>query len=348
MVNPKQNMDKERKDGHIQAALNKNIESPDRTNGFEFYELPHIALPDFDYEKIDTKIKIFGKELKYPFMITALTGGTKESEKINKNLALACEKTGIALGLGSQKILFEEPEALETFKVRKEGPGILLIANLGIHHLKEYGPEKCKKIVELIEADCLALYLNPLHEAVQEGGTPRYSGLKKLLENFCKKVSFPVIIKETGNGIGKDTASELKNTGIAGIDVAGTGGTSCVMLEYYLTRNPERKKILEPFFNWGISTARSLLEVSEILEDIKIIASGGIRNGVDIAKSVALGADMAGAALPFLRPASLSGEEVEKKLSEFFEQLKIAMLCAGAQNLQDLKKISIKKGSDFS
>lgn len=338
-------MEKNRKDSHIDVAINENIEYPYKKSGFEKYEFSHIALPDFDFAMIDTKTEIMGKEISLPFIITALTGGTEKSKIINRNLAIACQKKGIALGLGSQKILFHHREAMDTFCVRDVAPDIFLLGNLGIHHLKEYGLDKCEKMVEDIKADGLALYLNSLHEATQANGNLSYSGIQELLKKFCNKVNFPVVIKETGNGIGKETAKKLGDIGISAIDVAGAGGTSCVLMEYYITECKERKKVLEPFFNWGISSAQALLEVREVFPSKPVIASGGLRNGVDCAKAIALGADFVGMALPFLKAASVSAEEVEKKITEIAEQFKIAMLCAGAKNLEELRKVSLRKMS---
>jgi len=335
-------MEQKRKDDHIYIALNENIESPHKKSGFAYYEFEHCAFPSFHFDEIDTKINIKGKSLAFPFIITALTGGSERAGKINKILAAACQKFGIALGLGSQKPLFSSPELLYSYQIREEAPHIFLLGNLGIHHLKEFGIEKCAKMAELIQADGLALYLNPLHEVSQEKGTPDYAGLKKKLIDFCNYVKFPVIIKETGHGISSSVAEYLSHTGIFGIDVAGAGGTSCVMLEYYL-QNKARKEILKPFFDWGIPTARSLVETRKILSDKFIIASGGIRNGLECAKAIALGANMAGMALPFLKAGNISSEEVETLILRIMEQFKIAMFSAGAKNIRELSEITLKE-----
>lgn len=334
-------MHKIRKDSHIHVALNKKIEYPDKKNGFEKYEFSHLAFPSVDFNKINTETEFIGKKLKVPLMITAITGGTDSGKKINKNLARACQKMGVALGLGSQRILLTCPEVINTFYVRDEGPDVFLLGNIGIHHIKEFGIEACKKIVRHVKADGLAVYLNPLHEIAQEKGNPEYGGLQKILKDFCEEFPFPVIIKETGNGISFNTAQRLKDIKISAIDTAGAGGTSCIIMEYYLQNNNLRKNILKPFFNWGISTADSLVDVRKVFPSLPVIASGGIRNGMECAKAISLGADLAGMALPFLQPATVSAEEVEEKLMEIIEQFKIAMFCAGAKNIQELKKIPL-------
>ncbi len=338
-------MHKIRKDSHIHVALNKQIEYPDKKNGFEKYEFSHLAFPSADFNKINTEIEFMGKKLKFPLMITAITGGTDAGKKINKNLARACQKMGVALGLGSQRILFTYPEVVDTFYVRDEGPDIFLLGNIGIHHIREFGIEACKEIVRNIKADGLAVYLNPLHEISQEKGNPEYCGLLEILKYFCKEFPFPVVIKETGNGISFDTARKLKDIKISAIDTAGAGGTSCIIMEYYLQKSNLRKNILKPFFNWGISTADSLVEVRQVFPSLPVIASGGIRNGVECARAISLGADLAGMALPFVKPATVSAEEVEEKLVEIIEQFKITMFCAGAKNIQELKKIPLIKRS---
>jgi isopentenyl-diphosphate delta-isomerase len=335
-------MEKQRKNDHIHIALNEIIESSQKRNGFEHYEFEHCAFPSIHFNDIDTQININEKKLTFPFMITALTGGSERAGKINKILAGACQKFGIALGLGSQKVLFSSHDLLSSYQIREEAPDVFLLGNLGIHHLKEFGIEKCAKMVEDIHADGLALYLNPLHEVSQEKGTPDYCGLKEILIEFCNSVTFPVIIKETGHGISASVVKYISDTGIFGIDVAGAGGTSCVMLEYYLQDN-NRKEILKPFFNWGIPTAKSLRETRKILPETFIIASGGLRNGVDCAKSIALGANMAGMALPFLRAASISSGEVEELILKIIEQFKISMFCTGAKNIKELSKAPLKE-----
>ncbi|MEQ8189384.1 MAG: type 2 isopentenyl-diphosphate Delta-isomerase [Candidatus Eremiobacterota bacterium] len=334
-------MHKIRKDSHIHVALNKPIEYRDRKNGFEKYEFSHLAFPSVDFNKINTETEFIGKKLKVPLMITAITGGTDAGKKINKNLARACQKMGVALGLGSQRILFTYPEVIDTFYVRDEGPDIFLLGNIGIHHIREFGLEACKEIVREINADGLAVYLNPLHEVSQEKGNPEYGGLQEILKGFCEEFPFPVIIKETGNGISFDTAQRLKDIKISAIDTAGAGGTSCIIMEYYLQNSNLRKNILEPFLNWGISTADSLLQVRKVFPSLPVIASGGIRNGTECARAISLGADIAGMALPFIKPATVSAQEVEEKLFEIIEQFKIAMFCAGAKNIQELKKIPL-------
>jgi isopentenyl-diphosphate delta-isomerase len=334
-------MHKIRKDSHIYVALNKKIEYPHKKNGFEKYEFSHVAFPSVDFNKINTETEFIGKKLKVPLMITAITGGTDSGGKINKNLARACQNMGVALGLGSQRIVFSHSDVINTFYVRDEGPDIFLLGNIGIHHIKEFGIEACKEIVRQIKADGLAVYLNPLHEVSQEKGNPEYGSLQEILKDFCEEFPFPVVIKETGNGISFNTAQRLKDIKISAIDTAGAGGTSCTIMEYYLQNSNLRKNILKPFFNWGISTADSLLDVRKVFPSLPVIASGGIRNGIECAKAISLGADLAGMALPFVKPATVSSEEVEEKLVEIIEQFKIAMFCAGAKNIQELKKIPL-------
>ncbi len=335
-----------RKEDHLDISLNGDVENRMLSTGFENYRFIHQALPELDLDSINTGTSMFGKKLSAPIMISPITGGTMAGGRLNMRLAGLARKKNIALGIGSQRIAIEDRSFEESFKVRKTAPDILLFANLGAVQLNYgFGPEQCKRAVDMIGADALMLHLNPMQEAFQDGGDHDFSNLAGKIAGICKKVQFPVIVREVGFGISADVAKMLADAGVAGIDVGGAGGTSWIKIESSRSKDPVLKNISKSFIDWGIPTAESLEMVSGAGSNIKVIASGGIRTGQDVAKAIALGADITGAALPILEASTNSAGEAEDLIDEIIMGLKITMFGIGASNISNLKnnKYLVKK-----
>ncbi len=319
-----------RKDDHLRICRDKPVQFRNKTTCFECVELVHRAAPELDFDDVGTKTRLFGKELKAPLIVAAITGGTDEGLKVNQALAKTCQKLGIGMGVGSQRAAIEEPKLAATFQVREKAPDILLLANLGlVQFCKGYGPDKARKAVDMIKADALCIHLNAAQEMVQPEGETKFSnGLAKLKE-VCNSVDFPVIAKECGCGISRETADALVKAGVSGIDVGGAGGTSWVGVEFF--RHPS--KLTQTFWDWGIPTAASVVYSSG--RGVPVIATGGIRTGLDAAKAIALGADLVGVALPALLSYP---ESIEAYFTEFIRELKTAMFLTGSRNISELRK----------
>ncbi|MEN8098246.1 MAG: type 2 isopentenyl-diphosphate Delta-isomerase [Chloroflexota bacterium] len=294
-----------RKNDHIQINLEENVQFPSLRTGFESIRLVHQALPEIDYQTIDTSLVFLGKKLSAPLLISSMTGGTKEAQIINRNLAAAAQESGIALALGSQRIALAEPATAATFQVRDRAPDVLLFANLGAVQLN-YGmsPSDCQRAVDMVDADALILHLNPLQEAVQPEGDTNWDSLAGKIEEVCRVVQVPVVVKEVGWGMSVETIQKLENAGVSVVDVAGAGGTSWSQVEAKRAQNNQQRNVAEAFADWGITTRESIENTRRAAPELPIIASGGIRTGVDIAKAIALGANLAGIAGPFLRAAT--------------------------------------------
>ncbi len=329
----------QRKADHIRINLEEDVSFPNLTTGLERFRFVHQALPELDLDAVKTERIVFGKRLRAPLLISSMTGGTPEAERINLRLAEAAEAAGIAMGLGSQRVALESPEQMRSFQVRRVAPNILLFANLGAVQLnKGYSTDDCLRAVEMVEADALILHLNPLQEAVQPGGDVHWAGLARKIEAVCKTLPVPVIAKEVGWGVSAQTARLLADAGVAAIDVAGAGGTSWSQVEYHRTDDPLLRRLARTFADWGIPTAESLLLVREALPEMRLFASGGLRSGIDAAKSIALGADVAGLASPFLKAAAQSAEAVVEEIRAIEMELRVAMFVSGARDLQALRE----------
>lgn len=317
-----------RKLDHIRLCLSKNVESG--STGFEHMHFIHNSLPEMNFEDIDISVNFLGKKLDAPLIIEAMTGGCKEAEKINKNLAKAAERMNIAFGVGSQRAMVKKPELMRTYNVRDVAPNLFLIGNIGlVQFVNGFGNEEYNQIISKIKCNALAIHLNPLQELTQTEGDKNWKDCLNQLKLICKS-GFPIIVKETGAGMSAETAKQIEGAGAYAIDISGLGGTNFALIESY-------RKGMSGFENWGIPTACSLLEVRNSVK-IPIIASGGIRSGIDMAKAFALGADCCGAALPFLKAATISDKAVEEKLKELVHQLKIAMMLTRSKNISELKK----------
>jgi isopentenyl-diphosphate delta-isomerase len=332
-----------RKDDHIKINLEQDVRS-DLTTGLEKYRFVHEALPELNLDEVDTSLHLFGKRIRAPILISSMTGGTKEAGTINLRLAEAAQKTGVVMGVGSQRAALEHPRQEKTFKVRKVAPDILLFANLGAVQLNYgYDAEHCRRAVEMVQADALILHLNPLQEAVQQGGDTKWKGLARKIEAVCKKVGVPVIAKEVGWGISERTARILAECGVAAIDVAGAGGTSWSQVEMHRAPDDFSRKLAGTFIGWGIPTAESIISVRRTLPTMPIFASGGLKDGLDIAKSIALGATLGGMAGQFLKAAAVTSEDVVDLIRLTHQQLQTTMFAAGAGNIEALKNTALVK-----
>ena len=273
----------QRKADHIKINLEQDVRSA-LTSGLEKYRFIHEALPELDLNRIDTSLSLFGKRLTSPTLVSSMTGGTSEAETINLRLAEAAQECKVAMGVGSQRAAIADPEKAKTFQVRRAAPDILLFANLGAVQLNYgYGIDQCRKAVEMIQADALILHLNPLQEAVQDAGDTNFAGLAKKIEEICKKIEVPVIAKEVGWGISERTAKLLADCGVSAIDIAGAGGTSWSQVEMHRAPDEFTRQLAATFVGWGISTAESILNVKRAVPGTLIFASGGIKDGLDIA-----------------------------------------------------------------
>ena len=337
----------QRKADHIKINLEKDVRSA-LTTGLEKYRFTHEALPELDLESVDTGLNLFGKPLAAPMLISSMTGGTAEAESINLRLAEAAQETRIAMGVGSQRAAIEHPEQARTFQVRRVAPDILLFANLGAVQLNYgYGIDECRKAVDMIQADGLILHFNPLQEAVQDAGDTNFANLSKKIQDVCKTIQVPVIAKEVGWGISERTARLLAECGVSAIDVAGAGGTSWSQVEMYRAPDEFTRELAATFVDWGIPTAESILNVRKAAPDMTIFASGGLKDGLDIAKCIALGATLGGMAGQFLKAAAISTEKTVEVIKLTKRQIEVAMFAAGVGNFDSLRKIWLQDRSNL-
>jgi isopentenyl-diphosphate delta-isomerase len=331
-------MHQARKSDHIRINLQEDVEFKHVSTGFERYRFVHCALPELDLEEVDTATTLLGKRMAAPLLISSMTGGTPEARAINQRLAEAAQAAGIGMGLGSQRAAIEDPALEDTFRVRHVAPDILLLANLGAVQLNYgYGPEHCRRAVEMVEADALILHLNPLQEALQPEGETRFAGLLSRIEAVCQALEVPVVVKEVGWGMSEQVARQLADAGVAAIDVAGSGGSSWSQVEMHRATTERQRQVAAAFADWGIPTADSLLLARRGAPALPVIASGGIRDGIQIAKAVALGATACGVAGPFLRAASQPTAAVTELIAVLVTQLRVAMFAAGAADVQALQ-----------
>ena len=328
-----------RKADHIRINLEENVQFPGLTNGFECYRLTHQALPELNLAEIETGVSFLGKRLHVPLLISSMTGGTEAARAINHNLARGAQACGVAMGLGSQRAGIEQAETADTFRVRDLAPDILLFANLGAIQLNYgYTVDQCRRAVEMIEADALILHLNPLQEALQADGDWQWQGLLGKIEAVCRAVGVPVVAKEVGWGLSESTARRLADAGVAALDVAGSGGTSWSEVEYHRAPTDRLRRLAKTFADWGIPTAETLLMAQRGAPGLPLIASGGMRNGIEAAKALALGATAVGIASPFLKAAAASADEVTETIDQFGLELRTAMFCAGVGCVEALRE----------
>ena len=322
----------DRKLEHLLICENYDVEFKDKTTGFEDIELIHNVLPEIDKNDIDLSTEVFGKKLDSPLFITAITGGHPAAKDVNKQLAIAAENNGIALGVGSQRAACEHPELEDTYTVvRENAPDCLLVGNIGAPQLN-----LAEKAVEILDADILAIHLNPLQESIQPEGDLDARGYIDMIHQITESVDIPILAKETGCGISGESAKILVDAGVDFIDIEGAGGTSWAAVETY---RADDRYLGEVFWDWGIPTAISTVEVTNAV-NVPVISSGGIRTGLEAAKAIALGADAVGMALPFLKNCA-SQEALNTFINRFNDSLRIAMFLVGANNIEELKQSNL-------
>jgi isopentenyl-diphosphate Delta-isomerase len=319
-----------RKADHLRICLDETVQCQGITTGLERYRFQHCCLPELDYNEISLKTQFFNKTLAAPFLISSMTGGTDIAKLVNQRLARVAQQYGIAMGVGSQRIALERPDVADTFAVRSIAPDVLLFANLGAVQLN-YGctVADAQRLVDVLEADALILHLNPLQECIQSHGDRNFRGLFAKIERLCRDLSVPVIAKEVGNGISAPMATRLIEVGIAALDVAGAGGTSWAKVEGERAQEDLQRNLGQSFADWGIPTVDCLTAIRAQHETIPLIASGGLRNGLDAAKAIALGADLVGMAYPFLKAAFDSESALLTLMDTLIAELKTTLLCTG-------------------
>ena len=333
---------KNRKAEHINIVKKGGVEYKETSGWFEYVYLIHQALPEIDLQDVDTTVNFLGFKLSAPFFIDSMTGGNEETKEINRNLATLAHELGIGMGVGSQRAAIEDPSLADTYSVVREvAPDIFIIGNLGAAQLLVYDVDKIKKAVEMVKANALAIHLNPLQEAVQPEGEPKFKGVLQKLSDLTKSINVPIIVKEVGSGISKEVAINLKLAGISAINVAGAGGTSWAKIEGERAKKAKKMEnynLAEVFGEWGIPTAVSIIEVRSVT-DLPIIASGGIKNGLEVAKAIALGADAGAMAGSILKELLKNGYEKAKEyLVNSINEYRLALFLTGSKNAQELKR----------
>lgn len=328
----------QRKTEHIRLCLTDQVEGVNKSTGLEGISFIHNALPEINFNDISLTTDFLQKQLKAPFLVSSMTGGSALATEINLNLAVASEEKGWAIGLGSTRALLESTAYEDSFLIRKQAKTVPVIANLGAVQLNYgYGVDECQRIVDATEADSLVLHLNSLQEVVQDGGDLNFDQLLPRIEEICKKLSVPVGVKEVGFGIDGTVAKKLYDVGIHYVDVAGAGGTSWSQVEKLRTKDPLREAAAEAFNNWGLPTKDCLVSVRSALPKVPLVASGGMKTGLDAAKALTIGADVVGYARTLLKAATESVEEVINVMDQIEFELKMAMFGIGVKTLEELK-----------
>ncbi len=338
-----------RKRQHIETVLTSDVTAKGVTTGFERFFFEHCALPEISLDQVDLSLDLFGRSLRAPLLISSMTGGTAQARDINLRLAEAAQALGIAMGLGSQRAAIEREDLADSYRVRTVAPNILLFANLGAVQLNYgYGADHARKAVDMIGADALFLHLNPLQEAVQAEGDRDWRSLLRKIELLASAVEVPIVVKEVGNGISASLVQALIDCGVAGVDIAGAGGTSWSEVEAHRQTDPLRREIAHSFAGWGMPTALCLIEARQAARRLPVFASGGLRSGIDVAKAIRLGATLCGMAAPVLGSAADTADAVQRRMQTTIEELRIAMFCTGSASLDDLRHVPLRRCDDWS
>jgi isopentenyl-diphosphate delta-isomerase len=338
-VNPPDSNIQSRKADHIRICIEEDVQCQQVTSGLEHYRFTHSCLPELNYSEIDISTTFLGKRLEAPLLVSSMTGGTQQAKIINQRLAEVAQRHKIAMGVGSQRVAVEKPQVADTFAVRKYAPDILLFANLGAVQLNyQYGVDECLRIIDILEADALILHLNPLQECIQANGDTNFRGLIDKISKLCYQLPVPVIAKEVGNGISPTIAEQLIAAGVQAIDVAGAGGTSWAKVESERAQTPIQRRLGRIFADWGLPTAECITGIRKIAPYIPLIASGGLRHGLDAATAIALGADIVGLAMPFLKAAADSVTTADELAEALIAEIKTVLFCTGNATLYQLKR----------
>ncbi len=327
-----------RKADHIRICLEEDVQFRQLSSGLERYRFNHCCLPELNHDDIDLSTTFLGKHLAAPLLISSMTGGTEQAAMINQRLATVAQHYKIAMGVGSQRVAVEKPQVADTFAIRKYAPDVLLFANLGAVQLNyKYGLNECLKIIDILEADALILHINPLQECIQPSGDTNFRGLLDKIHVLCSKLTVPVIAKEVGNGISATMTEKLLAAGVTAIDVAGGGGTSWAKVESERAENALQRRLGKTFADWGLPTADCITSIRAIAPHVPLIASGGLRNGLDVAKAIALGADIGGLAMPFLQAAVESETALYDLVKVLFAEITTVLFCTGNRTLNNLQ-----------
>ncbi|MCF6370342.1 type 2 isopentenyl-diphosphate Delta-isomerase [Rhizobium halophilum] len=329
----------ERKNQHLDIVLAGDAVSGSIRTGFETVRFEHVALPEIDMAAIDLSTVFLGKRISAPFLVSSMTGGAEKAQRINHNIAIACEDIGIPFAVGSQRIAIDtDADWGMNLELRRLAPSVPILANIGAAQLNTgYGIGHARKAVEMIDADALIIHLNPLQEAVQPEGDRDWRGLTDKIGELCCGLKVPVVIKEVGSAISPAVANRLATLGVNIIDVAGAGGTSWAAVEAQRAGTSAEAAVASAFSDWGQPTAFAISALRQARPDIFIIGSGGIRTGVDAAKAIRMGADLVGQAASVLRSATTSPEDVVEHFGIMSAQLRVACFCTGSSNLADLR-----------
>jgi isopentenyl-diphosphate Delta-isomerase len=333
-----------RKSNHVDLVLNEKIDYM-KSTGLEKYEFVHNSLPEINFSEIETTVRFFSHEFSAPIIVSSMTGGFERAAGINSAIAELCRERKIGMGVGSQRQALLNSDYLESFKVvRRVAKDIFVMGNIGAAQVADgLAVREARKIVDMVEANALAVHLNALQEFIQPEGDRNFRGVLKGISRLVRALKIPVIVKETGAGIGAVAARRLIEAGVSAIDVSGAGGTSWAAIE---TLRSDDRRIGRKFWNWGIPTTEALLQVNALpsRKKIKLISSGGIRDGIDVAKSIALGADLCAGAQPFLKALDKEGTQgLIKEFDSWVEELKGVMFLTGSKNMSQLKRAKIVK-----
>ena len=328
-----------RKEEHISVVLDRDVSAHSVTTGLEAVRFAHVALPEIDLDQVDLTTEFLGRPVSAPIMVSSMTGGPERAERLNGAIAEACGRLGLAFGVGSQRIALEGSGAFGLgAELRRLAGGVPILANLGAAQiLGAPGLENARRAVEMIEADALIIHLNPLQEAVQAGGDRNWSGVRDAIAAICADLPVPVVAKEVGAGISGRVARQLVDAGVTVIDVAGVGGTSWAAVEAERSASPVEAAVAGAFRDWGMPTATAIAQVRAACPKTPLIASGGLRDGIDAARAIRLGADMTAFAAGVLDAAVAGEAAVRERLEILIAQLRIACFCTGSRNLKELR-----------
>ncbi|MBV7406605.1 type 2 isopentenyl-diphosphate Delta-isomerase [Enterobacter sp. ENT03] len=338
----------QRKNDHLDIVLDPARALKKRGTGFADWRFEHCAMPELHLDAIDLRCALFGRTLRAPLLISSMTGGASRAREINRHLAEAAQALGLAMGVGSQRVALESEDNWGlTRELRQAAPDIALLANLGAAQIAApHGIDYARRAVEMIEADALIIHLNPLQEALQNGGDRDWRGVLTAIARTVNALPVPVVVKEVGAGISVPVARQLADVGVAMLDVAGSGGTSWAAVEGERAATPHARAVAMAFADWGIPTAQALRELHQALPQMPLIASGGVSDGIDVARAIALGATIAGQAAGVLGSATTSADAVIAHFQIIIEQLRIACFCTGSASLDALRQATLVRVGD--